>query len=270
MSGGNHYEALGLSRTADAEQIKAAHKLAVRRYHPDTGSSEKGKFLAAQEAFEILSDDRARALYDAELSLSESRREDRSTESRESNRAETNTWPQSTEPTFSEEEIARMAARMAARARSQSNVTYRPSYDYESRVREGSNSKELSSGLLAAAIAAVVMAANWLVTFVKPLGLLARNSTDQWLSQADTLGGWLPFSLESHVWLMVINIAAPVVVALGFALHKWPWRSTAMSAVTWLAVLALCLASLPGVVAGALVAAAVAMVFVVFAAIFLN
>ena len=62
----DHYGALGIGRAADADAVRAAYRDAVRRWHPDRnpGPEAAGKFLAAQRAFEVLSDPRRRAEYD--------------------------------------------------------------------------------------------------------------------------------------------------------------------------------------------------------------
>ncbi len=64
----DHYAALGLSRSADAEAVRAAYRDAVRRWHPDRDPSPEAaaKFLAAQRAFQVLSDPRRRVEYDRE------------------------------------------------------------------------------------------------------------------------------------------------------------------------------------------------------------
>lgn len=60
----DHYEALGVPRGATAEQVKAAHRRAVKRSHPDAGGTS-GEFLAVQRAYEVLSDPGRRERYDA-------------------------------------------------------------------------------------------------------------------------------------------------------------------------------------------------------------
>jgi curved DNA-binding protein CbpA len=64
----DHYAALGLSRSADAESVRAAYRDAVRRWHPDRDPSPEAaaKFLAAQRAFQVLSDPKRRVEYDRE------------------------------------------------------------------------------------------------------------------------------------------------------------------------------------------------------------
>jgi molecular chaperone DnaJ len=60
---------LGVERGADLSKIKHAYRSAIKRYHPDrfgTGT-DPDKFMAAQEAYEVLSDLERRRAYDAEL-----------------------------------------------------------------------------------------------------------------------------------------------------------------------------------------------------------
>ena len=68
------YEILGVSRTASAADIRKAYSVVARERHPDrfTDPAEKAKaqdfFQKATEAFNTLSNDRARSQYDAEIS----------------------------------------------------------------------------------------------------------------------------------------------------------------------------------------------------------
>ena len=64
----DHYAALGLSRSADTDAVRLAYRDAVRRWHPDRDPSPAAtaKFLAAQRAFEILSDPKRQLEYDRE------------------------------------------------------------------------------------------------------------------------------------------------------------------------------------------------------------
>lgn len=57
------YERLGLEPCATEEQIKSAHRKAVKAAHPDQGGDEE-KFLELQQAFEILIDPEKRKRYD--------------------------------------------------------------------------------------------------------------------------------------------------------------------------------------------------------------
>jgi molecular chaperone DnaJ len=63
----DYYEVLGLDRQATAEQIKKAYRQAALKFHPDRNrddpTSEK-KFKEAAEAYEVLSDDHKRSIYD--------------------------------------------------------------------------------------------------------------------------------------------------------------------------------------------------------------
>mmetsp|Transcript_39876 Transcript_39876/g.120719 ORF Transcript_39876/g.120719 Transcript_39876/m.120719 type:complete len:483 (+) Transcript_39876:72-1520(+) len=65
----NHYGALGVCIDASQEDIKKAHKRMALKYHPDKASPEdredcEARFKAAQEAFEVISDEKGRELYD--------------------------------------------------------------------------------------------------------------------------------------------------------------------------------------------------------------
>ena len=50
------YRVLGVLRGATPAQIKAAHRRLAKRYHPDGTSGDDIRFLAVQEAYQLLSD----------------------------------------------------------------------------------------------------------------------------------------------------------------------------------------------------------------------
>lgn len=50
------YRILGVLRAATPAQIKAAHRRLAKRYHPDGSSGDESRFLAVQEAYQLLSD----------------------------------------------------------------------------------------------------------------------------------------------------------------------------------------------------------------------
>lgn len=67
MSKADYYETLGVSRNADAKELKSAFRKLAMKYHPDRNPDDKAaeaKFKELGEAYEILKDDQKRAAYD--------------------------------------------------------------------------------------------------------------------------------------------------------------------------------------------------------------
>lgn len=67
MANHDYYEILGVDRGASAADVKKAYRRQARKYHPDaTGDQDSGaeQFKEVQEAYEVLSDDKKRGMYD--------------------------------------------------------------------------------------------------------------------------------------------------------------------------------------------------------------
>ena len=63
----DYYELLGVSRKANAKDIRAAFRKLARKYHPDLNPGDKAaeeKFKQLQEAYDVLSDTKKRQMYD--------------------------------------------------------------------------------------------------------------------------------------------------------------------------------------------------------------
>ncbi|BDG08060.1 DnaJ C-terminal domain-containing protein [Anaeromyxobacter paludicola] len=61
------YDILGVARAASADEIKKAYRRLAKKYHPDVNPGNKAaeeKFKEVTAAFEVLSDQKKRALYD--------------------------------------------------------------------------------------------------------------------------------------------------------------------------------------------------------------
>ena len=63
----DYYEVLGIARNADANEIKKAYRKLAKKYHPDTNAGNpraEEKFKEITEAYNVLSDNKKRKLYD--------------------------------------------------------------------------------------------------------------------------------------------------------------------------------------------------------------
>ena len=66
MAGKDYYEILGVSKGADADEIKSAYRRLAKKYHPDLNKTPEAaeKFKEINEAYEVLGDEKKRANYD--------------------------------------------------------------------------------------------------------------------------------------------------------------------------------------------------------------
>ncbi|MFM7186535.1 MAG: DnaJ domain-containing protein [Armatimonadota bacterium] len=63
----DYYSILGVSKSADSKELRAAYRKLARKYHPDVNPNDKtaeDKFKQVGEAYEVLSDDKKRSAYD--------------------------------------------------------------------------------------------------------------------------------------------------------------------------------------------------------------
>lgn len=67
MAKRDYYEVLGINKTASVDEIKKAYRKLAIKYHPDRNPGDKSaeeKFREATEAYEVLSDEKKRPIYD--------------------------------------------------------------------------------------------------------------------------------------------------------------------------------------------------------------
>jgi molecular chaperone DnaJ len=63
----DYYEALGIQKSADADEIRKAYRKLARKFHPDLNPGDKAaeeRFKKVQEAYDILSDENKKKVYD--------------------------------------------------------------------------------------------------------------------------------------------------------------------------------------------------------------
>jgi curved DNA-binding protein len=62
----DYYDVLGVTRGAEADEVKRAYRKLARKYHPDVSKEKnaENKFKEVQEAYEVLRDPEKRAAYD--------------------------------------------------------------------------------------------------------------------------------------------------------------------------------------------------------------
>lgn len=60
----DYYETLGVNKGASKEEIKKAFYKLAHKYHPDKKEGNEAKFKQVNEAYQVLSDDSKRAIYD--------------------------------------------------------------------------------------------------------------------------------------------------------------------------------------------------------------
>jgi molecular chaperone DnaJ len=62
----DYYEVLGVGRDASSDEVRRAYRQKARKHHPDVSSAADAteRFREVQEAYEVLSDDRKRSMYD--------------------------------------------------------------------------------------------------------------------------------------------------------------------------------------------------------------
>jgi len=121
----NYYDIIGVSPTASAEDISAAHKALAKMYHPDVNSSRDAheKMTKLNEANDVLSDSSKREKYDNELKRSGRVMLNRNSVSRQPERPYSSPVVRNTEVRMGQAEILqrrtddRLKAEEAARAR---------------------------------------------------------------------------------------------------------------------------------------------------------
>src|SRR6266446_9851974 len=75
MAQQDYYQALGVGRDADAEEVRKAYRRLARKHHPDLNPGDKAaedRFKKLQEAYDVLSEPKKRQMYDQQGFYSDS------------------------------------------------------------------------------------------------------------------------------------------------------------------------------------------------------
>src|SRR5438105_9581983 len=67
MAKKDYYQILGVKKDSKADEIKKAYRRLARKHHPDVNPNDKAsedKFKDVQEAYDILSDEKKRKVFD--------------------------------------------------------------------------------------------------------------------------------------------------------------------------------------------------------------
>jgi len=60
----DYYSTLGVPKSASKQEIKKAYRKLAHKYHPDKGTGDEAKFKEANEAYQVLGDEKKRKEYD--------------------------------------------------------------------------------------------------------------------------------------------------------------------------------------------------------------
>lgn len=118
-----YYDVLGINESATHDEIKKAHRVAVKKYHPDINGTSQAEemFKLIQEAYETLIDENLRKNYDFMIKIRKHQEEEKAKKYQQT-KQESYDRPKEAEPSFKEPKKTQQHQKQTVSASNDSNV----------------------------------------------------------------------------------------------------------------------------------------------------